>query len=72
MLPDESRPKSSIGRIAKFIKNYYAPFLLKPVVKGIVLLAFVGIFIASVISIQHTQLGLGQSSSFLNESYLWN
>ena len=35
------------------------PLLLKPVVKGIVLIVFAGVFVVSIISIQHIQLGLG-------------
>lgn len=50
-----------MGRIAYFIRRHYAPFILKPFVKGVVLLAFMGIFFASVISMQHIQLGLGAS-----------
>lgn len=49
----------SLGRIARFIRRSYAPFLLKPAVKSIVGLFFTGIFVASVISMQHLQLGLG-------------
>ena len=45
--------------LARFIKKRYAPFLLKPLVKGIVLLTFGGILVASVISIQHIELGFG-------------
>lgn len=48
-----------MGRIARFVRKYYAPFLLKPVVKGIVLIVFAGVFVLSIISIQHIQLGLG-------------
>ena len=54
---------SGLGRIGRFIRRYYAPFLLKPFVKGTVLTIFGGIFVASVISIQHIQLGLGKGNS---------
>jgi Niemann-Pick C1 protein len=50
---------SGLGRIARFIRRHYAPFLLQPVVKGAVLLTFAGFFVLSVISMQHIQLGLG-------------
>jgi hypothetical protein len=53
-------PQSSgLGRVAKFIRRRYVPCLLKPFVKGFVLVGFFGIFVLSVISIQHIQLGLG-------------
>lgn len=53
-------PQSSgLGRVAKFIRRRYVPWLLKPFVKSFVLLSFLGIFVLSVISIQHIQLGLG-------------
>lgn len=50
---------SGLGRIARFIRRHYAPFLLKPIVKGIVMIVFGGAFVASVISMQHIELGLG-------------
>ena len=56
-LPDTH---SGVGTLTKFIRRKYAPFLLKPVVKVLVLLLFGGIFVCSVISIQHIQLGLGK------------
>ena len=52
---------SGLGRIARFIRRYYAPFLLQPLVKGVVLLTFAGLFVASLISMQHIELGLGMS-----------
>ena len=53
-------PQSSgLGRVAKFIRRRYVPCLLKPFVKGFVLIGFLGTFVLSVISIQHIQLGLG-------------
>ncbi|THH10069.1 hypothetical protein EW145_g1571 [Phellinidium pouzarii] len=61
---------ASIGNMAKFIRRRYAPFLLRPVVKGIVLLLFGGLFFGSVISIQHIQLGLDQRLALPSDSYL--
>lgn len=52
---------SGLGVIAKFIRRHYAPFLLRPQVKIAVLFFFTGILGASVISVQHIQLGLGES-----------
>ncbi|SJL01723.1 related to NCR1-transmembrane glycoprotein, involved in sphingolipid metabolism [Armillaria ostoyae] len=61
---------TGLGKIARFIKRYYAPFLLKPAVKGIVALVFSGIFVTSVISMQHIELGLDQRLALPSESYL--
>lgn len=61
---------SGLGQIARFIRRHYAPFLLKPVVKGLVFAIFGGIFVASVISIQHIELGLDQRLAIPSESYL--
>jgi len=51
---------SGLGRIARFIRRYYAPFLLNPVAKGCVMIAFAGLFVVSAISMQHIELGLGK------------
>jgi len=59
------RQCGSIGTLGRVIRKLYAPFLLRPLVKGAVVLTFGGIFIASVISIQHIELGLGKSSLIL-------
>lgn len=55
---------SGLGFLAKFVRRYYAPFLLKPIVKAGVLIIFTGAFVASVISMQHLQLGLGMRPDF--------
>jgi hypothetical protein len=58
----ESTPNgNSLGTLARFIRKYYAPFILRPVIKGIVVLTFGGFFVVSVISMQHIELGLGRS-----------
>ena len=51
---------SGLGVLARFIRRHYAPFLLKPVVKLVVLLTFLGICFASIISMQHIELGFGE------------
>jgi Niemann-Pick C1 protein len=58
-LPETQFPWNAIGRVGRFIRLRYAPLILRPVVKGIVLLIFAGVFVLSVISIQHMRLGLG-------------
>ena len=55
---------AGLGVLARFIRRYYAPFLLKPVVKGVVFAIFTGMMILSVISMQHLRLGLGMSNIF--------
>ncbi|KZT12544.1 multidrug efflux transporter AcrB transmembrane domain-containing protein [Laetiporus sulphureus 93-53] len=69
-LPDEHVNGSGLGRIGRFIRRYYAPFLLRPVVKGAVLLTFMGILFASIISMQHIGLGFDQRLALPSESYL--
>ncbi|GLB33570.1 putative multidrug efflux transporter AcrB transmembrane domain-containing protein [Lyophyllum shimeji] len=69
-LLEGSASGSGLGRIGRFIRRHYAPFLLKPVVKGIVMIIFTGAFIASVISMQHIELGLDQRLALPSESYL--
>ncbi|KAL4081933.1 patched family-domain-containing protein [Scleroderma yunnanense] len=59
-----------IGRIARFIRRHYAPFLLQPVIKGVVILVFAGLFVLSVISMQYIELGLDQRLALPSESYL--
>lgn len=61
---------SGLGTLARLIRHYYAPFLLRPVVKIGVLLTFAGIFVLSVISMQHIQLGLDQRLALPSDSYL--
>ncbi|KAF8974608.1 patched family-domain-containing protein [Flammula alnicola] len=71
-LLDAPTTNSGLGRIGRFIRRYYAPFLLKPLVKGLVLIIFAGSFVASVISMQHIELGLDQRLALPSESYLVN
>lgn len=69
-LPDAPMNGSGLGRVARFIRRHYAPFLLRPVVKGAVLLTFAGFFVLSAISMQHIQLGLDQRLALPSDSYL--
>lgn len=63
----EAPPSNSgLGFLARFIRKRYAPFLLKPVVKGLVLLGFGGVLVASIISIQHIRLGFGELKKYYN------
>ncbi|KAG2370048.1 patched family-domain-containing protein [Suillus spraguei] len=69
-LLDAPMNASGLGRVARFIRRHYAPFLLRPVVKSAVLLTFAGFFVLSAISIQHIQLGLDQRLALPSDSYL--
>jgi Niemann-Pick C1 protein len=65
-LSDVPSAWGGLGRIARVIRRYYVPLLLRPFVKGLVLLSFAGVFVISVISIQHIQLGLGACCLYLH------
>ncbi|KAI0796762.1 multidrug efflux transporter AcrB transmembrane domain-containing protein [Abortiporus biennis] len=69
-LLDPLPSSTGLGLLGKFIRKYYAPFLLKPVVKGVILLLFGGLMVGSIISIQHIDLGLDQRLAFPPDSYL--
>ncbi len=58
---------SGLSFLARVIRKHYAPLLLKPLAKGVVLLTFGGMLVASVISIQHIQLGFGEFWSDLRK-----
>jgi Niemann-Pick C1 protein len=61
-LPESATPNgSSLGTLARFIRKYYAPFILRPITKGAIMLIFGGLFVVSIISMQHIELGLGKS-----------
>lgn len=69
-LHDAPLANGGLGRVARFVRRYYAPFLLKPVVKGFVLIIFAGLFVASIISVQHIDIGLDQRLALPSDSYL--
>ena len=50
--------------LANFIQDLYAPFLLKRLVKLLVMVIFIGLFIASWIAARHIDLGLGEFGLF--------
>ena len=59
--PNGTLNGNSLSTLARFIRKYYAPFILRPLIKGVVVLIFGGFFVVSVISMQHIELGLGRS-----------
>jgi len=60
-LPESTQNGSTNGTLSRFIRKYYAPFILRPMIKGVIILIFGGFFVTSIISIQHIELGLGRS-----------
>jgi hypothetical protein len=69
-LPESTPNGNSLSTLARFIRKYYAPFILRPLIKGIVVLIFGGFFVMSVISMQHIELGLGRSQ-FVGRVHSW-
>ncbi|KAH7887967.1 patched family-domain-containing protein [Phlebopus sp. FC_14] len=69
-LLDAPPNNNGLSTVARFIRRRYAPFLLQPTVKGAVLFVFLGLFVLSVISIQHIELGLDQRLALPSDSYL--
>ncbi|EJD53697.1 multidrug efflux transporter AcrB transmembrane domain-containing protein [Auricularia subglabra TFB-10046 SS5] len=63
-------PTVHASRLARIIRRHYAPFLLRESVKLVVLIAFGALFVASVISIQHIELGLDERLALPRDSYL--
>lgn len=69
-LPSTNTSTLRSGTIERFIRRIYAPLLLRPFTKAIVILLFAGIFVGSMISMQHIKLGLGEDKVFCLESTL--
>ncbi|KAG7097194.1 hypothetical protein E1B28_004566 [Marasmius oreades] len=65
-------PAKGENMLTRFIRRHYAPWLLRPWVKGGVLVVFGGIWILSIISIQSLKLGLDQRLALPSDSYLVN
>ncbi|KAH9048952.1 multidrug efflux transporter AcrB transmembrane domain-containing protein [Lactarius hengduanensis] len=69
-LPESTPHGSGPGTLARLIRKYYAPFILRPVIKSAVILIFGAFFVISVISVQHIELGLDQRLALPSDSYL--
>ncbi|CAD6885601.1 unnamed protein product [Tilletia controversa] len=61
---------ASEGKLGRFIRKHYAPFLLKRSVKRIVLFLFSGLFVLSVIGTHKVDMGLDQRLALSSTSYL--
>ncbi|KAL7677218.1 hypothetical protein ACOME3_003458 [Neoechinorhynchus agilis] len=59
-----------IKRLVVEYEDYYCPFLLKPSIKVLTMILFIGWFIASLVLIPKVEVGLDQKSTFPKESYL--
>ncbi len=59
-LQDTPPVGASEGLVAKFIRRYYAPFLLRKEVKQLVVAAFGGLFLLAIVGMQRITMGLGQ------------
>ncbi|KAG9010875.1 hypothetical protein FRB94_009577 [Tulasnella sp. JGI-2019a] len=69
-LPVDPPTTPKVGALTVFMRRYYAPFLLRDSVKAVVIAAFTGFFVLSIISIQHIELGLDQRLALPSSSYL--
>jgi Niemann-Pick C1 protein len=58
------------GRLTRFVRRFYAPFLVKRVTKITFNILFFGIFAASLALLPKMQLGLDQRIAIPNDSYL--
>ncbi|KAE8220409.1 hypothetical protein CF319_g6060 [Tilletia indica] len=61
---------ASEGKIGRFIRKHYAPFLLKRPVKRIVIFLFSALFMLSVIGTHKVDMGLDQRLALPTTSYL--
>ncbi|KAK4687526.1 hypothetical protein P7C73_g2603, partial [Tremellales sp. Uapishka_1] len=66
----ETAPAAGEGVVNKFMRKYYAPFLMRKEVKQLVLVVFGGLFLVAIVGIQHVTLGLDQRLALPSDSYL--
>uniref|UniRef100_A0A8C9TY93 NPC1 like intracellular cholesterol transporter 1 n=1 Tax=Scleropages formosus TaxID=113540 RepID=A0A8C9TY93_SCLFO len=66
--PRPSKP--SQGFLLPFMKRYYAPVLLKPVTRIIVVVVFLFMFCASIFLMFHVTVGLDQELALPTDSYM--
>ncbi|KAN0063267.1 niemann-Pick type C-related protein 1 [Thecaphora frezii] len=65
-----STASADSGALASFIKFSYAPTLLQPMVKKMVVATFVGIMVLSSIGVRRIEMGLDQRLALPSRSYL--
>lgn len=58
------------GRLTRFVRRWYAPFLVKRGTKFVLNITFFGIFVAALALLPGIQLGLDQRIAIPNDSYL--
>ncbi|KIK65508.1 hypothetical protein GYMLUDRAFT_357468 [Collybiopsis luxurians FD-317 M1] len=61
---------SGSGWLGRAFRRHYAPFLLKPAVKVVVMIVFGGLFVAGIIGMQGIELGFDQRLALPTSSYL--
>jgi len=66
----ENSPEYQEGLLDRIVGDYYAPFLLKPVVKILVFLSFLALLVVGIASIPRIELGLDQKIALPQDSYL--
>ncbi|KAG8881788.1 hypothetical protein FRB97_009123 [Tulasnella sp. 331] len=69
-LPPDTPATPKVGALTVFMRRYFAPFILRDSVKAVIIAAFTGLFVSSIISIQHIELGLDQRLALPSSSYL--
>lgn len=69
-LPKEEKQKNSDGYLYHLVKNYYADALLTQWLRPIVIVVFVGYFLASIAMTCHLEIGLDQALSMPEDSYV--
>lgn len=54
----------------RVVANYYAPFILRPVVKFVIMFAFLFLLVVGIVSFPRVELGLDQKIALPSDSYL--
>ncbi|XP_076149622.1 NPC intracellular cholesterol transporter 1 [Alosa pseudoharengus] len=68
----EGQEERTDGFLFRFFKKVYAPFVLKEWVRPLVVALFVGIFSFSIAAINKVEIGLDQTLSMPDDSYVLN
>ncbi|XP_063724726.1 NPC intracellular cholesterol transporter 1-like isoform X3 [Symsagittifera roscoffensis] len=66
----EKSPRGQVGTVYSLFKNYYSPILFSDLVRPIVIVVFVGWFLACCCMMPHIPIGLDQSLSLPSDSYM--
>jgi len=66
----EEPPEYEEGFLDRFVSKHYAPFLMRPYVKIVVILFFLALFFVALGAIPYIELGLDQKIALPHDSYL--